>query len=173
MQGEVINPKNIQPVAQSIFHFDRDDRKSVYLSYRVTGFTVAEALQLTGMVGQTLRNWRKTDPEFCDVEKNRLKEVRDQLAKDVVRLEYLRNLRLVLKKDFDILRVAVKDIEKLAQRDFQYLLKARQHYTPQQLQAIEALLAGVGAEDFDYSKFIITLKRTHEEMQIAATRNIP
>ena len=52
-------------------------------------------------------------------------------------------------------------------QDFQYLLKLRAHYTPQQLQAIEQLFGkGNGQKDFNWTDFVLTMSRTKDEVKI-------
>ena len=165
MTLQPVSAQDMQPVVQSTLDFP-DQRKALYLSYRATGFTMSEACQMSRISQRLVYKWRQEDAYFKEVETVRLRELREVLGKDMVRLEYMRNLRLVLKKDFDVFKAADRNINDLATRDYQYLLRARTHYSPQQLEAIEKLLHGTSTEEFDFSRFILTLKRSYEEVRL-------
>lgn len=161
-------PENI---AKSIVPWNRDDARARYLGLRSSGFAIREALRLIGKAGSTLSAWRK-DEVFADLE-NRLPEFRKELALEYANLEFLRNYRLVLEKDYRVLKKSLdKDQEVLSMQDHQYLVKMRSHYTPQQLQIIEALISaeGAGEAGFDFTRAVIELSRTQEKIRIE-TRN--
>ena len=51
-------------------NFDRDqDKKRLYLSYRLCGFGRDESMDLAGVSRRTLYHWRQKDAEFDKVEK--------------------------------------------------------------------------------------------------------
>ena len=95
----------------------------------------------------------------------------------------LRNYRLVLEKDFRVLQSSLsKKITKdkdgnehptpMAGQDFQYLLRMRAHYTPQQLQAIESLFGrgDTGETQTNWTDFVLTMSRTKEEVKVETRR---
>jgi len=127
-------------------------------------------LGLIGKAKSTLSHWRK-DEKFLALEDN-LPELRKTLALEYAALEFLRNYRLVLEKDYRVVRGSLTkkyrldtegnrhEIDMNAQ-DFKYLLQMRSHYTPQQLQAIEQLFGrgnGEGKET-NWTDFFLTLSR--------------
>ncbi len=164
-----------EKIATAIVPYARDDARARYLGLRASGFTIREALKLIGYAHSTLSKWR-LDSRFVDIE-TRLPEYRAELSKEYANLEFLRNYRLVLEKDFRILKRSLNPqyadfngdkIEiPLTKQDQEYLIKMRTHYTPQQLQIIEALVSGNGKDDsFDFTKFVIEASRTVERVRV-------
>jgi hypothetical protein len=158
-----------ESIAQSLIPYNLDDDRARYLGLRSSGFTIREALKLIGKAHSTLSYWR-LDAEFVSIEA-RLPELRKQLSLEYANLEFLRNYRLVLEKDYRILKLSLEpeyaeiDGKKvqlpLSRQEHEYLLKMRSHYTPQQLQIIEALLGiGKATDGFDFTRMILEISRT-------------
>lgn len=165
--SEVVSTE--ERIAQSIVPYARDDARCRYLGLRASGFTIREALRLIGKAQSTLSAWRH-DETFSGLE-IRLPELRRELALEYANLEFLRNYRLILEKDYRVIKGSLDKNAVLSAQDHQYLLKLRSHYTPQQLQVIETLYAaGSGAEGFDFTQFVLTASRTKDEIRIE-TRN--
>jgi hypothetical protein len=152
--------------------FYDDSKKSTYLSYRATGFTIRESVEFVGVTERTLRNWRRYDPEFARWDREALGELRQKLGDRYLEIEFRRNYRLILQKDYDVIKKSVEDKEPLTYQESQYLLKARSHYTPQQLETIERILSGSegGGEEFDWTSFVLSLRGRGGEVHIAARR---
>lgn len=173
-----------ESVPRSLVPWNRDDDRSRYLGLRSSGFTIREALGLTGKAKSTLSAWRK-DEVFLDLEE-RLPELRKELALEYASLEFLRNYRLVLEKDYRVIKESlakrkavhnedgsVREIP-MDSQEFQYLLKMRAHYTPQQLQAIENLFGGGGGESsLNWTDFVLTMSRTKEEVKVETRHRSP
>lgn len=166
-----------ESVPRSLVPWNRDDDRSRYLGLRSSGFTIREALGLIGKAKSTLSLWRH-DPTFLELENN-IPELRKTLALEYASLEFLRNYRLVLEKDYRVIKGSLSRKTSLPDddgrthtlpqdsQDFQYLLKARAHYTPQQLQAIEQLFGGNGDKKAgNWTDLVLTLSRTREEVKI-------
>lgn len=115
-------------------------RKMSYLSFRACGFMVKESCDLAGISLRTLFHWRNSDPEFLAFETTRLRELQDRMADDVIRFEFLRNMRLVLKKDFRILWKGLYAPNQMSKQEWAYLMKIRSHYTTQDLLALQRAL---------------------------------
>lgn len=160
------NPQSTEEkIAQSIVPFARDDARARYLGLRASGFTIREALRLIGKAQSTLSAWRH-DETFSDLE-TRLPELRRELALEYANLEFLRNYRLILEKDYRVIKDSLDKTKVLTTQDHQYLLKLRSHYTPQQLQVIEVLYsAGKQGQGLDFTNFVLTMARTKEEVKI-------
>lgn len=170
-----------ESIPRSLVPWNRDDARSRYLGLRSSGFTLREALGLIGKAKSTLSLWRQ-DPAFLDLE-NRLPELRKELALEYASLEFLRNYRLVLEKDYRILQESLvkrtkedKDGNKvlvpMEAQDHKYLLQMRSHYTPQQLQAIEQLFGrgSGGSGEMNFTDFVLSLSRTTEEVRITTRK---
>ncbi len=169
-----------ESIPRAIVPWNRDDNRSRYLGLRASGFTIREALNLIGDAKSTLSHWRK-DPVFLALE-NRLPELRKDLALEYAGLEFLRNYRLVLEKDYRVLKESLtkrtrklevegKEIEipeGMSSQDFQYLLRLRAHYTPEQLRNIEQLFGKQSDQNpmTNWTDFFLTISRTKEEVKI-------
>lgn len=122
-----------------------DERKMEYLAYRATGFPVRQAADLTGVKMDTVRGWRKRDKHFKNVEENRLAELQTTVARDVVKLEFFRNMRLLTLIDAKVVNkvVGVRDnelLEELTAREFEWLKTVRKHYDAGALMQLEKAL---------------------------------
>jgi hypothetical protein len=157
----VTQESNTQQVVEGIIpYFSFDDKKTKYLSYRATGFTIREARKLTGLKwDRTIRDWRKADPLFAYWDGEGLLRLQEEVGDRFLLSEFSRNFRLVLEKDYRVIHrsmTAENEGGQLSDQDEAYLLKIRSFYTPQQLQAIKQVLtkqAG-GDEDFDFNTFV-------------------
>jgi len=63
------------------------------------------------------------------------------VADDVLRAEFMRNMKLALRRDFRVLYKSGYNLEGLSEREFDYLKLVRRHYTPSDLLALERALA--------------------------------
>ncbi len=122
-----------------------DERKMEYLAYRATGFPVLQAADLTGVKMETVRGWRKRDKFFRSVEETRLAELQTTVARDVVKLEFLRNMRLLTLIDARVVNKAVKHrddslLEGLTSREYDWLKNVRKHYDAGALMQLEKAL---------------------------------
>jgi len=168
MSDELASPRTAQEVvdavpeevtvASSVLPYDRDNPKAMYLGYRVTGFSVREALQQIGRSKQWLSEAKK-DHEFAELCKN-IPSFRKQVSKDYLSIEFYRNFRLVLEKDYRVLRrslgLELDDNNKavdMTPADYAYLGKMRSQYTPQQLGFLEALVLGSESGD-NFAKWV-------------------
>jgi len=154
-----------EQIAKSIIPYNRDDARARYLGLRASGFSIREALRLIGKAQSTLSAWRH-DEEFSDLE-NRIPEFRKELSLEYTNLEFVRNYRLILEKDYRVIKASLEKDAELSKQNHEYLLKLRTHYTPQQLQVIEALVIGETAGgEFDFTSVVIEMARTQERIRI-------
>jgi len=154
-----------EQIAKSIIPYHYDDARARYLGLRASGFSVREALRLIGKAQSTLSAWRH-DSEFVGLE-DRIPEFRKTLAVEYAGLEFLRNYRLILEKDYRVIKDSLDKDAVLSSQDHQYLLKLRSHYTPQQLQIIEVLISsGTPGGEFNFTDIIIEASRTQERVRI-------
>ena len=166
-----------ESIPRSLVPYNLDDDRSRYLGLRSSGFTIREALGLIGKAKSTLSLWRH-DPKFLELEDS-MPELRKTLALEYAGLEFLRNYRLVLEKDYRIVSDSLqkhyredKDGAKIEipmdSQDHKYLLQMRSHYTPQQLQAIEQLFGRgkEGGKETNWTDFFLEMSRTTETVKI-------
>jgi len=162
-----------ESIAQSIIPYNKDDNRARFLGLRCSGFTIREALQWLGISKAALSMWRERNPEFPKLEE-RIPELRKTLGMEYAALEFLRNYRLILQKDFQAITGSInrekdKDGNTIPQnhQDFQYLLRARAHYTPQQLQALEQIfVTGASGEQFDFMDYVLRRRTVTEEIAV-------
>ncbi len=145
-------------ITSAIIPFVYSDDRAKFLGYRACGMSIREALQLVGKSKPTLSFWRK-DPIFVETE-NRIPEYRKELSKEYVEIEFFRNFRLALEKDYRILTRALnppKDAQgfeiPMTKQDHDYLIKMRSQYSPQQLQVLEVIISGNGS-GFNFAQWV-------------------
>ena len=154
MAGELTTTEDM---AQALlpFYFE-GTKKANYLGYIVAGFSFTMACRLAKLHTKTVKNWRDSDPNFVELENKAKTELREQLSNSMLDIEFTRNFRLVLVKDFEIL---YKDAtgQTLTEEERKYILLIRKFYTPQQFAIIKQLLSGgdKSGEAFDFTKTVI------------------
>lgn len=141
-------------IAQSVIPYNYDTHKARFLAYRACGFKPREAMRMVGIRASSVSEWRSLDQLFVDTENN-LPNIRKRLSEEFVNLEFLRNYTLILKKDYDVINKSVFMKDGLSNQEHQYLLRARAHYTPQQMEVIKALAGEQSGQGFDFTKIII------------------
>jgi len=160
---------NITPtegICQSLIPYYTDGgKKARYLSYLVAGFSIMEAVALAKCHLKSVMRWRESDPTFKEIEEKSKGELREQLSNQIIDIEFTRNFRLVLAKDFQILFKDAAD-KVLTEKEQQYLMLIRKFYTPQQLTMIKQLVGGSvesSKEAFDFTRTILTIRLEKEE----------
>lgn len=140
----VIDPPEVEILADDVEEALRarlplitNPRKANYLANRACGFSVREACNLSGVNQGTVMKWRREDQDFAQWESKSLTFLQHELVDDILRAEFLRNMRLALNRDFKVLYKAVYNFAGLDNREFDYLKLIRKHYTPSDLLALE------------------------------------
>lgn len=142
-------PKEVA-IAGAVVPYPRSSEKALYLGYLACGLSVRESLRMIGRSKPWLSSCRH-DPKFVELEE-RIPEFRRELSKEYVEIEFFRNFRLALEKDFRILKKSLGS-ELLTKQDHDYLIKLRSQYTPQQLSILEAIVSGSG-DGFNFAKWV-------------------
>ena len=135
------------------------DKKAAYLSYRISNFSSRESEKLANVSRKQVMRWRESDPQFRHLEGEGLPGLRDSMSNKLLDMQFTRNFRLVMEKDF---RVMYKDAtgEPMTASELRYMEKIRQHYTPQSLAAVRQILNGGTIEQpFDFTKLVMEIKR--------------
>lgn len=161
--GELVTPT--ESIAQSLVpYYTEGGKKANYLSYLVASFSVMESCKLGKVHLKTVLRWRREDFKFASIEEQCSTELRKRLADELIDIEFTRNFRLVLAKDFGIL---FKDAQGIAlnEREQQYLLLIRKFYTPQQFAMIKQIIGGSdgAGEAFDFTKTVLTIRLEKQE----------
>lgn len=153
-------------IAQTLVPYYTDGgKKARYLSYIVAAFSVMEACKLAKVHHKSVLRWREDDPIFVALENKASTELRKQLSDQIIDIEFTRNFRLVLAKDFEILFKDATDTP-LSQVEQQYLLTIRKFYTPQQFAMIKQLVSAKDGEGeaFDFTKTVLTIRLEKERL---------
>lgn len=154
---EETRPQEVS-IASVLIPYDRDDERAMYFGYRSSGLSVREALHMI----ERSKPWlsaQRHDPEFVELEK-RIPEFRRELAKEYVEIEWYRNFRLILEKDYRVVMRSLgaeKDgdgnVVEMTKADHDYLIKMRSQYNAQQLGILEQIIKG-GGDGFNFSRWI-------------------
>ena len=172
-------PKEVA-IATSLIPWRKDDNRARYLGYLACGFMPEEALYMLGLTMSWLEGVRAED-DFSTYELQ-VPEIRKQLSKEYMEIDFFRNFRMVLAKDEMVLKTSLgmlKDedgeVVQMKPYDQQYLLKMRSTYTPQQLQIIEQVIRGTGG-DFNFAKVMAEnqdiAKSHHATLEISRTESV-
>jgi hypothetical protein len=148
-----INPHGSPEVsiASSIIPWPRDDERALYLGYMASGLSVRESLHMI----ERSKPWlsaQRHDPKFVELEM-KIPEFRDELRKEYIGIEFFRNFRLVLEKDYQVLQKSLKKDDPLTRFEHEYLLKLRTQYSPAQIQILEAVVSG-NQNGFNFATFV-------------------
>lgn len=152
------DPKEVT-AASLLIPYQRNDNRCKYLSWCACGFSDEEALYVLGLPYAWL-NHQRQDEKFLELE-SRLPELRQTLSQEYSEIDFYRNFRMVLEKDYRVLKCSLgMDIDadtgeprELSNFDQMYLLKLRTAYTPQQLQLIKQLSSG-GSDGFNFAEWV-------------------
>lgn len=140
--------------------FSDDNKKATYLSYLIANFAHREACKLTPVSEKQVRRWKDADPNFVHICTDGLSALRKEFASTFIDMQFTRNFHLVLQKDFNVLyKDAIGEVP-LTKEETDYLVKIRQHYTPQSLAMVKQLLGGGTVDQpFDFTRLTMTIKR--------------
>lgn len=116
-------------------------KKAAYLAFRATGFTIGKACDLAGTTRQSIQNWRNSDPVFRMWEQEKLHELQSHVGYDVIKFDFLRNMKLLLHQDMTIIAKAMMGLDELSQREWEQYKNVRKMYTPNDWLALEKILA--------------------------------
>ena len=162
-----INPDDLEAIAGARIPLSQNPRKADYLGYRAVGFSIREALALAAVQQATLNKWRREDPEFRQFETERLAFLQRTISGDIIKMRWLRNFFLVLRRDERILYKSAFNFEGLTDNERSYLHLVRKHYTPQDLLALEKALEPEHGErapiSVDKAVFLVDGKEVESE----------
>ena len=158
-----VDPTDTEELIKSLLCLDggEENKKSRFLGYRASGFSIREACRLTPVHEKSIFRWRREDPQFAAREQ-KLPELRKTLGMEFAKLEFIRNFRYVLEKDYRVLKQSVVAPQLMSKEDVQYLLKLRGFYTPQQLDTINRLAGAAetrSPDQFNYTRVLLEMSR--------------
>jgi hypothetical protein len=138
---------------------ETERKKSTYLSYRYSGFSIREAIGLASISESTLRRWRDIDEKFTGLEQQATGEGRSKLRKEVIQTQFIRNYRRVLDLDSTILEKMHYAPDSLSKSEDSYLARMRSHYTPQQMELLERILDPSIAKNVSFDQMLLSAFR--------------
>lgn len=161
--AEETNNTPTESLVQSLVPYYIDgDKKAAFLGYLVAGFSKHDAARLTGIHFKTYHRWVDSDPAFVEF-MAKIPDVRHKLSDELLDLEFTRNFKLVLGRDFKVLH---KDAtgQELTEAEQQYLLAIRKFYTPQHLVMLRQLLSGQdeSGKAFDFTQTVLEIRLSKE-----------
>lgn len=115
-------------------------KKAAYLAFRATGFTIGKSCSLAGTTRQSIHNWRNSDPVFRMWEQEKLQELQSSVGYDVIKFDFLRNMKLLLHQDMTIIAKAMLGLDELSSREYDIYKNVRKFYTPGEWLALEKVL---------------------------------
>ena len=133
-----IEPDDYEEMLKARIPLSNNPRKASYLSYRAAGFSVRESCALVPVEYGTVKKWRREDSEFREWESGeKLAWLQNNVASDLISMEFMRNFRLCLRLDKKVLLKASHSLSMLTDREMEVLKVIRKHYTPQDIIAVD------------------------------------
>lgn len=137
---------------------------ATFLAYRSLGFDATKTLRLMHRDREQLDFWHDNYPEFCEFEYKYLPKLQRVLSKNIIRLSMMQNMMLCLTQDNLVLTKMHEDgLEKLSNREWQYIQMIRPRYTSSDLLAVERI---VSPEDYRGGDAVINLTWDTREQKI-------
>lgn len=130
---------DFQAVLSMIPSYFGVSEKATYLAFRALGLKPALACEATGITTEQLEVLQQ-DHHFRDFELKHLGRMQRQLGPEIVRFQFLRNYALLLTKDARLFK-KYDDVDELSSREFNYLMKARSQYNPQELLSMDKIIS--------------------------------
>ena len=116
------------------------NKKAAYLAYRSCGFTVGQACDLANTTKTSIQQWRKSDKVFKRFEEEELANLQSTVGNDVIRFEFMRNMRMLLKGDMTLIAKGITDLANMTPREYELFKALRRFYTPADMLALEKIL---------------------------------
>lgn len=162
-------------ISQSVLPYYVDDtKKTKYLSFRATGFTASEAMELTDVHKRTVATWRADDSEFKRLEGPDIAELRQTHGAAYHSAEFQRNLRAFMELDRKMIARAHAVINsggELSDLDIAeqgYLKTIRPLYSAQNLAAMMKAVSGgkdADTDEMDFSKLVNSMSNIRIEVE--------
>jgi len=156
--NELSTIDTIESVLPDFDDGEANNLKTRYLSFRIASFSREESRKLAKVTKDQLRKWRKEDEKFLYFDGLGLSDTRKKLCAEYNAIQYSRNFRLIMEKDFNILYKDAQG-EQLTKQEEKYLTTIRAYYNPQSLAMLNQLAGGKREETFDFTNMVMQIKR--------------
>ena len=171
---KVITNSESESIAQSLLPWNFDDARARYISLRCCGLTIREVLKYMQYAHSSLSHWRE-DEQFLKIEAD-IPNLRRQLSLEYSNVQFLRNFTLIMEKDYRVIKKSLDHDADLTKQEQEYLIKARSHYSPQQLQIVETLINAEKKDaSFNFTEFVLETRKLEERVRVTKTTitNLP
>lgn len=159
-QGQAVS--DVIEIASDLIPFMDDGKKDKYVTYRAVGFSKREAADMADVHPKSVMRWYVQDPAFKTLDNEGMQDLRTKVSSKYIDEQFTRNFFLTLQQDAKVLGKFFKG-EQMDLTETNYLMKIRQHYTPQALAMVKQLSSGGTLEKpFDFSDYVLTLTRKRE-----------
>jgi hypothetical protein len=111
--------------------------KQEYLCNRAVGFSVRESAAMAGVRQATVMKWRRDDEEFAQWESGGLHVLQAHLGPTLLRLQYMRCMRLTMAIDFRRLRQNFLNPNSQSEMEKLQTLAAQKRYDGKGLSALQ------------------------------------
>ena len=178
-QDLALGTANPVATSQSVLPYYVDDtKKTKYLSFRATGFTPTEAMELADVTDRSVKRWRAADPEFKRLDTTDIAELRQTHGAAYHSAEFQRNLRAFMELDRKVLAHAhaiMSDGGELGMMDAAeqgYLKTIRPLYSAGNLAAmIKAVNNGEGDEGItgiNFEEMVVDMGKIRKTVRTAS-----
>lgn len=149
-----------------------DDNKREYLGWRTCGFTRKEARDRIEITKPTVDRWIKQDSAFAEIEQQNVYELRNQYAKEFIKLDFFRNLKLALRKDAQVLEKAnsTDKRSKLTSDEWGYLKSIRGLYTAKEINALDSVFSSFNDSDWDSIMVAVKLSKSNGSEKVKRSK---
>lgn len=165
-----VDPNDPAATAEAVLPYYVDDtKKTRYLSFRATGFTVGESMSLTGVHERTVFRWREADPEFHRLDTEAVGELRRTHAANYQAAEFQRNLRSFMELDRRLIARANAvlaeggELGDMSREEVSYLKSVRPMYSAQNLAAMVRAANGEkgdqGGQTINFNQLVLDVKK--------------
>lgn len=118
-----------------------NNKKVAYLAYRSCGFTIGQSCELARCTPTSVHNWRKSDPVFRRWEQEELPNLQKNVGPDIIKFEFMRNMRMLLRSDMMLIAKGMSDLEHISPREYELFKNLRRFYQPAELLALDKIIS--------------------------------
>jgi hypothetical protein len=121
--------EELDKARQLVSSVTNSEEQREYMSWRVCGFSITEALGRSGTDVTSLADWYMNSANFMKVDQQQVFELRATLIEDILRSKAIKNSRSLLELDDKVLQIALdQGLSSLTDNEVKYIEKLRPAY---------------------------------------------
>ena len=121
--------EELDKARQLVSSVTNSEEQREYMSWRVCGFSITEALGRSGTDVTSLADWYMNSADFMKVDQQQVFELRATLIEDILRSKAIKNSRSLLELDDKVLQIALdQGLSNLTDNEVKYIEKLRPAY---------------------------------------------